>query len=273
MAAIQPAIGSVTDRGLWRNTAPPARLRLSVLLQPCRTGAIPDAADRRGAGSAKRPARQGDDDHARDTFLVATEQSTARRARSPKPSPRRCSEHGLDVETLPAGTSRRLSRLAGVVLGGALYMGRWHPDAARVPPAASASALGDARRGLRDGPSDARPSTMSRRSRAQLVKALAKVPGGRSVRDRDLRRRHRSRSLRFPFNRMPASDARDWAAIRAWATRSPPRSTTGKPHPRRGITAASFSRRPDEDRAAAWRSWRTKGQSSQTETRPRREGD
>jgi hypothetical protein len=23
--------------------------------------------------------------------------------------------------------------------------------------------------------------------------------------------------LRFPFNRMPASDARDWASIRAWA--------------------------------------------------------
>jgi hypothetical protein len=25
-------------------------------------------------------------------------------------------------------------------------------------------------------------------------------------------------SLRFPFNRFPASDARDWGAIRAWAT-------------------------------------------------------
>jgi menaquinone-dependent protoporphyrinogen oxidase len=24
--------------------------------------------------------------------------------------------------------------------------------------------------------------------------------------------------LRFPFNRMPASDARDWEAIRAWAS-------------------------------------------------------
>lgn len=55
-------------------------------------------------------------------------------------------------------------------------------------------------------------------SRAQLVKALAKVPevdpyavavfGG--VID--------PRSLRFPFNRLPASDARNWSEIRAWAT-------------------------------------------------------
>jgi len=55
-------------------------------------------------------------------------------------------------------------------------------------------------------------------SKAQLGKALAKVPevdpyavavfGG--VIDPHV--------LRFPFNRAPASDARDWSAIRAWAT-------------------------------------------------------
>jgi menaquinone-dependent protoporphyrinogen oxidase len=55
-------------------------------------------------------------------------------------------------------------------------------------------------------------------SRSQLVKALAKVPevdpsavavfGG--VIDPHV--------LRFPLNRLPASDARDWDAIRSWAT-------------------------------------------------------
>jgi menaquinone-dependent protoporphyrinogen IX oxidase len=54
-------------------------------------------------------------------------------------------------------------------------------------------------------------------SRAQLDKALAHTPevapvavaifGG--VVDPD--------KLRFPFNHMPASDARDWDAIEAWA--------------------------------------------------------
>ena len=39
-------------------------------------------------------------------------------------------EHHLEVETLPAGRVDDLTPYGGVVLGGALYMGRWHPDAA-----------------------------------------------------------------------------------------------------------------------------------------------
>jgi menaquinone-dependent protoporphyrinogen oxidase len=54
-------------------------------------------------------------------------------------------------------------------------------------------------------------------SRAQLDKALERFPDIRpravavfgGVIDPD--------ALRFPFSRMPASDARDWEAIRAWA--------------------------------------------------------
>jgi len=126
------------------------------------------------------------------------------------------SELGLAVDTRPAGLADDVSRYAAVVVGGALYTGRWHPDAlhflrrhkttlARMPVAVFGMG----------------PRTMDERSvgdaRAQLARALAKVPeveprtiaifGG--VIDPD--------GLRFPFNRMPASDARDWAAIRAWA--------------------------------------------------------
>ncbi len=126
-------------------------------------------------------------------------------------------EHGLDVETLPAAGIDDLSPYVGVVVGGAIYMGRWHPDAVgfleqhrhalAVMPVA---VFGMGPRTLEEHDAE--------ESRAQLVKALAKVPevdpyavavfGG--VIDPN--------SLRFPFNRLPASDARDWVAIRAWAT-------------------------------------------------------
>jgi menaquinone-dependent protoporphyrinogen oxidase len=123
---------------------------------------------------------------------------------------------GLDAETRPAAQADDVSRYAGVVLGGAVYAGRWHPDAvgfleqhrrslARLPVAAFAMG----------------PRTMAAEevaaTRANLLKALAKVPevepqalavfGG--VID--------PRVLHFPFNRIPASDARDWTAIRSWA--------------------------------------------------------
>ena len=65
------------------------------------------------------------------------------------------------------------------------------------------------------GPQTAEPQDLAK-SRAQLDKALQKVPeveprsiavfGG--VID--------PAKLRFPLNRMPASDARDWNAIEAW---------------------------------------------------------
>jgi menaquinone-dependent protoporphyrinogen oxidase len=97
-----------------------------------------------------------------------------------------------------------------------LYFGRWHGDAARFltrhrrelatkPPAVF---------GL--GPKTADAQGLAE-SRSQLDKALAKVPeveprsiavfGG--VID--------PTKLRFPLSRMPASDARDWAAIDEWA--------------------------------------------------------
>jgi menaquinone-dependent protoporphyrinogen oxidase len=124
--------------------------------------------------------------------------------------------HGLNVETLPAARVRDVSPYAGVVVGGALYMGRWHPDAVGFfeQHRRALSLLPVATFGMG-------PRTMEEHdaegSRAQLVKALAKVPevdpfavavfGG--VID--------PHALRFPFNRLPASDARDWSAIRAWA--------------------------------------------------------
>ena len=125
----------------------------------------------------------------------------------------RLRERGLAVDLRPAAAGRDLAPYDGVVLGGSLYFGRWHDDAVRF--------LKRFRKALVDrplaifalGPRTAEEHDLAE-SRAQLDRALKGVEpatvavfGG--VVD--------PAKLRFPFNRMPASDARDWDAIAAWA--------------------------------------------------------
>jgi menaquinone-dependent protoporphyrinogen oxidase len=123
--------------------------------------------------------------------------------------------YGRKVELRRAAEVEDLTPYDGVVLGGSLYFGRWNEDAVRF--------LSKHRRGLSAlpvavfalGPKRAEPDDLAE-SRAQLDKALTKVPevdpcsiavfGG--VID--------PTKLRFPLSRMPASDARDWTAIEAW---------------------------------------------------------
>jgi menaquinone-dependent protoporphyrinogen oxidase len=117
---------------------------------------------------------------------------------------------GLDVEVAAAAEVRSVEAYDAVVLGGALYTGRLHKDAraflrrhgAERPLAVFAM-----------GPKTLAADEVAA-SRAQLDKALAGLEpvsaaifGG--VVD--------PAKLRFPFSRMPASDARDWDAVRAWA--------------------------------------------------------
>jgi menaquinone-dependent protoporphyrinogen oxidase len=123
---------------------------------------------------------------------------------------------GREVELRRAAEIEDLTPYEGVVLGGSLYFGRWHEDATRF--------MSKHRRELSKmrvavfalGPKTAASDELGE-SRAQLDKALLKVPeveprsvavfGG--VID--------PAKLRFPLNRMPASDARDWNGIEAWA--------------------------------------------------------
>jgi menaquinone-dependent protoporphyrinogen oxidase len=125
-------------------------------------------------------------------------------------------EQGFAVDTLAADRVDDVEPYAAVVIGGAIYMGRWHP--------ASSDLLLRQRTGLAELPVAVfgmGPRTMEENaeaeSRAQLDKALEKVPEVRPVAVAVFGGVVDPKSLRFPFNRMPASDARDWAAIRAWA--------------------------------------------------------
>jgi len=123
---------------------------------------------------------------------------------------------GLEVDTRPAGEVGDLSPYSGVVIGGAIYMGRWHPEAlgflerhrhalAVLPVAVFGMG----------------PRTLDERdveaSRTQLGRALAKVPEADPFAVAVFGGVVDPHVLRFPLNHIPASDARDWDEIRRWA--------------------------------------------------------
>jgi menaquinone-dependent protoporphyrinogen oxidase len=124
--------------------------------------------------------------------------------------------HGFATPTCAAGAVDALGGYDGIVLASAIYMGRLHPEARtflrrhrseleRLPVAVVAM-----------GPRTLADEDVAR-SRAQLDAALAKEPTLNPVATAVFGGAFDPAQHRFPFNRMPASDVRDWGAIRAWA--------------------------------------------------------
>jgi menaquinone-dependent protoporphyrinogen oxidase len=120
---------------------------------------------------------------------------------------------GHIVYVQDAETVDDLREYDAVVLGGALYMGRWHRDArafvelhhqalARLPFAVFA--LGPA---SMDKEAGSRKQLQHALGHAQVEPHAVAIFGG--VVD--------PAKLRFPFNHMPKTDARDWPAIERWA--------------------------------------------------------
>jgi len=127
---------------------------------------------------------------------------------------------GLTTEVEPAGEVRDLTGFRAVLVGGSIYMGRWHPDARRF--------LRRHRRALERlpfavfalGPGKNAPKDFES-SRRQLEHALEKTPeleprsvaifGGVIDPER----------LHFPFSHLPKTDLRDWNEIRRWAATLP----------------------------------------------------
>jgi len=128
----------------------------------------------------------------------------------------RLEQDGLRTVVQPARDRIDLRAFDGVVLGGALYTGRWHRDARRF--------LRRHRRILRTlpvaifgmGPSTADEQAMGS-SLGQLERALAHTRDVAPVSVTVFGGVIDPARLRFPFNRMAPSDARDWDAIAAWA--------------------------------------------------------
>ena len=125
-------------------------------------------------------------------------------------------ENGLQAEVKPTCEVRTLDGFHAVVLGAALYMGRWHKDARGFLKRhrTELSSLPVAIFAL--GPlTDAEKEQQG--SRTQLDHELAKVPWLAPVRIEVFGGVINPAKLHFPFNHMSAGDARDWAVIRAWA--------------------------------------------------------
>jgi menaquinone-dependent protoporphyrinogen oxidase len=122
----------------------------------------------------------------------------------------------VEAEVRPARDVETLDPYRGVVIGGALYMGRWHRDARHFLSNHRDELTGLPLAVFAMGPLTLEGKDVAR-SRKQLDHALAKEPGlepltvaifGGVV---DPGKEH------FPFTHMDASDARDWQQIRAWA--------------------------------------------------------
>lgn len=123
---------------------------------------------------------------------------------------------GFEVDVRAAADVSELGAYDGVVLGGSLYMGRWHRDAIgflqrhrgaldTIPIAIFAM-----------GPQTLADADVAS-ARSQLDHALAKVPNVSPAAVAIFGGVVDPTTLRFPLSRMPASDARDWDAIAGWA--------------------------------------------------------
>ena len=132
---------------------------------------------------------------------------------------------GLAVDCEPIRSVRTLEGYSAVVLGAPLYMFHWHKDARRF--------LSQHRKILADnlpvaifagGPFDKGDENVWHEVRAKFDLELAKFPWLTPVSVEIVGGKFDPAKLRFPYNlipvlkKMPASDLRDWVAIRAWAS-------------------------------------------------------
>ncbi len=130
-------------------------------------------------------------------------------------------ESGHTVHISPMREVRDLTEYGAVVLGAALYSHRWHKDAlsflSRHRKALAERPVAIFALGPVHVPHDEKEW---QDSRAQLKGQLAKYPWLKPVAVEILGGKFDPARLPFPINKLagkePASDARDWTAIRAW---------------------------------------------------------
>ncbi len=136
-------------------------------------------------------------------------------------------ENGLQVDVRPAKQVRALEGYRAVVLGAPLYIGRWLKDAQRFLSRFQADLAQRPVAVFSLGPT--RLEEMATPDvRAQLDQELSKYPWLKPVAAELFGGKYDPATLRFPDNLLgalpasplhgaPASDARDWDAIRVWA--------------------------------------------------------
>jgi menaquinone-dependent protoporphyrinogen oxidase len=130
----------------------------------------------------------------------------------------RLREVGLEASLEPANEVTDLGPYRGVILGGAIYVGRLHPEAVGFLHRhhAELAVLPIAVFAL--GPRTLEPSDLAS-SRKQLTHALEKTPDVDPYEVAVFGGVIDPKQLRFPLNHMHASDARDWDDIDRFAHR------------------------------------------------------
>jgi menaquinone-dependent protoporphyrinogen oxidase len=129
-------------------------------------------------------------------------------------------ERDLDVDVRPARDLPALDGYDAVVIGAALYMGRLHADARRFLKRRHGELALRRVAIFAMGPGTLEPHDIES-SRKQLQRSLARLPDVEPAAAAVFGGVVDPAQLSFPFNRMPASDARDWEAIREWAEALP----------------------------------------------------
>ena len=120
-----------------------------------------------------------------------------------------------------------LDRYQAVVMGFALYIGRIHKDARRFLVSHQGQLMQRPVALFTLGPVHAEEKEFAE-ARKQFDKELAKFPWFSPVARQVIGGRFDPQKMRFPFTflpvlrNVPASDARDWDAIHAWAGNLPP---------------------------------------------------
>jgi menaquinone-dependent protoporphyrinogen oxidase len=126
-------------------------------------------------------------------------------------------QSGPEVEISPAREVKSLDRYGAVVLGGALYMGRWHKDTRRLLKRYRSELASLPLAVFALGPRSSEPEALEAAG-AELARALDEVPEVHPFSTAIFGGVIDPSKLGFPFKRMPAVDARDWKAIERWAS-------------------------------------------------------
>jgi menaquinone-dependent protoporphyrinogen oxidase len=137
--------------------------------------------------------------------------------------------HSLIVDLQPIRKVRTLNGYSAFVLGVPIYMFHWHKDMLRFLSRYQKVLAGGLPVAIfSGGPFSSGDEKEWRVIRSQVDQELAKFPWLTPVAVEVVGGKFDPKQLRFPLNlipalrQMPASDLRDWAAIRAWADGLPP---------------------------------------------------
>jgi menaquinone-dependent protoporphyrinogen oxidase len=130
-------------------------------------------------------------------------------------------QHGASVIVRPATEVDELDGVDAVVVGGALYTGRWHRDARDLLSRLRRRLDGRPLAVFGMGPRTSSPADLAE-ARTQLDHALARYPDLHPVAVGVFGGVIDPTHLRFPFSRMAACDARDWQQIHRWAAELEP---------------------------------------------------